>query len=323
MASKYTNRETVFCPYCDYEYPQNTISQNAVIMCGNCGKQFDIQVIRTPTGKRVAEPEQSIAHDEFKITYTCSQLIETGTYDLTTIKNYDEAVNLYYQHKINIGQLQELVQEREWENDITGFLDGWNGKFLGIDRNPHNPDGDNKSREHGPTFNPYFHPKGRILQGHVKLIARKTIDCCYGACVAVFGRDKEKTNLLKKWLLKKVLATVPGTIDYISKTMVTRYDKDAFVFDDPFLLALRELGQYHINKYFQWDHITADPLLKITDLSLNLLKEDIAYRPLFKQAINDLIQKYPDGFELTEAETKHIKRIEAKNAKRLGEKRCE
>ncbi len=299
---QYINTTQVTCPICDFEYPDKAINQDSSILCGNCGKVFDATIIRIATGRRTQGKDQSLPHDEFTPLYTTKQHIEQS-YDLTTIKNLDQAISLYNNNLINAPQLDQLIREHEWKP--TAFIDGFtDGKWVTKDRNPFYKDGNNKSRQHGFTYGPY-HANGIVFQVHVKIIIRKMIDLSYGAIRKLYG--KERTNVLQRWMIKKAMSSIPGTIDYLNTVMVTRYDRDAFVFDDPFLTAIRNLMHQHIQNDFNWTHNTQEPFDKMVDLVLAIMKEDLPYSWGAKNVINDLITKYPNGFELTEMEKEHEK----------------
>lgn len=125
----------------------------------------------------------------------------------------------------------------------------------------------NKSRV-GFLFNPYYHPLGKFLQGKVKLSIIKTIDFVHSSLL--------------------------------------RYDSDAYVFEDTRLQELRQTGTECINALFLGED--EDPLrkcsfmLKLLDICLFLMKEDIFYRyrfiELMKQMGRTAEHLEPDRAEL-------------------------
>ncbi len=312
----YINTQKPICPLCDFEYSDQLVTQNACVHCGNCGNVFDVTITRTSTGKRIQSEGQSIGHDEILLSFSTTAHNDPSPVDMSQIASYHDALKLYDERKISAQQLQQIVEAHNDSMSLDAlFVDGWFGtdgkpKHLAKDRNPFNPEGDNRSREHGQGYNPNKHPRGILYQSHVKLIIRKMINLVYGGSCALYGRNR--ANALKRWIINRTVSSLPKTIDYLNSTITTKYDPDAFVFEDPFLVALRELGRKHIQTYFQWEQNTEEPIIKILDISLNLCKEDMPYRTLFKNFLNELIMTYPNGFELTPAETKHLQRIIAR-----------
>jgi len=108
-----------------------------------------------------------------------------------------------------------------------------------------NPDAIGNQSRNGFLYNPYFHPLGKFLQGKVKMSMLKTIDFVH--------------------------------------TAIRRYDTDAYQFDDTRLLELYQVGRDSITELFT-DDAEQDPfrkpafLLKLLDIVLFLMKEDIFYR---------------------------------------------
>lgn len=305
---QYVNTPVVTCPYCDYEHPEAP-PQSMAIGCGNCGKPFAVELIRTATGKRVREEKQTLDHDEVLKTYITRPVRILEKKPVPDIKTLDEAVEMINAQMLDDKEFKELValhpEWRIWEQ--------------AHERSPFYPEGDNRSRESGAIYHPRQHPKGIIYQIFVKGAIKNFIFMGYGAARALYGKDKE--GRFKRWILRRLLTILPGMIEYANRTMQKDYDKDAFVFEDPFLLALRDLATEHVDKNFQWDEGTIAPmLLKGVDMALAHLKEDLPYRAKAKLFINDLIVRYPNGFELTFAE-KEIQRISnevAEKCKREG-----
>ncbi len=308
---QYIHTSKVTCPHCDFEYSDAPPRNAIVLFCQNCEQMFDLEIKRLATGRRTQDTGQSLPHDEILSLYTTCPHVEQK-YDLTTIKSYDEAARLYEARKITNAELTELVNKHtDWK--VVPFFNGYENKWIDQDANPFYADGDNKSRQHGFKYH-FKHPKGMVFQIHIKNIIRQMIDVMYGSFVALYGQ--KKTNALKRFLIKKAIASIPGTIGYLNKTMATRYDKDAFVFDDPFLTSVREISLKHIKEYFQWTEITEEPLIKGLDIGLAVMKEDLVYCMGAKMILNDIIKKHPNGFELTETEKEHIKFVQTKVAER-------
>lgn len=112
----------------------------------------------------------------------------------------------------------------------------------------------NKSRI-GFLYNPYYHPLGKFFQGKVKIAILKCIDFVHASLL--------------------------------------RYDPDAYQFDDPRLLELQKTGTDCINALFE-SEVKEDPfrkisfMLKLLDIGLFLMKEDIWYRPRFIELMKQM-----------------------------------
>lgn len=305
---EYVNTPVLTCPHCDFEHPEAP-AQSCVIGCGNCGQPFQVILIRTPTGKRAQDDKQTRDHAEFLKTYTTKPVITVQKKPLPDIKTLEDAVEMWNAQLLTPQEFKELsAMHPEWKM--------WNQC---TDRNPFYPVGDNRSRESGFTNNPREHPLGIVYQVYIKGAIKQFIFLGYGITRALYGKDK--AGRFKRWVLRRFLTLAPGMIEYANKTMQTSYDKDAFVFEDPFLIAVRDLAYEHIEKNFQWDDGTIAPLLhKGTDMLLAHLKEDMPYRAKAKLFLNDLIKRYPNGFELTfaESEIQRISNEVAEKCKREG-----
>lgn len=292
IVKQHVNTAVLTCPYCDFEHPEAPL-QSCIIGCGNCLQPFEAIVTNTATGKRVQGEKQSRDHLEYIKTYSTKPVKVTiiekkEVPDITTL---EEATEQYNAGHLSIEDFRDLCAK----HDDWGYWDIDNG------RNPFHPEGDTKSREMGMTYHPRRHPKGIFYQQVIKMGIYRFIDFGYGATRALYGKDK--AGRLKRWALRRMLHLAPGFIEYANSAMKTQYDKDAFEFSDPFLLALRNTAREHINKNFQWDYGRVEQLmLKGTDLALANLREDMPYRAKAKLFFNDIIKKYPNGFELTSAE---------------------
>lgn len=284
---EYVGTLVVTCPHCDFEHPDSPM-QPGNILCGNCFKAFSLQIISTATGKR----RQGLNHDhaEYLKKYTTKPVKVLEKKAIPDIETAEEANRQYLGGFITAEEYKSLALTKGWTF--------WN---LNTDRNPFSPEGNNKSRERGAIYNCSKHPKGIIFQHVIKESIRKFIDFGYGAMRAIAGKDK--SGVFKRFMIKQMLKLAPQTIDFANSMMTTHYDKDAFVFDDPFLTAIRDLADEHISKNFQWDYPWVDERMrKGVDMSLAHLKEDIPYRAKTKLFLNDLIKRYPSGFPLTDSE---------------------
>lgn len=119
----------------------------------------------------------------------------------------------------------------------------------------------------GFRFSPYYHDKGKFLQ-----------------------------DVIKKGIIK--------TIDLAHSQIVGKYDKNAFVFEDPRLVELNAYFRSYLSQYFEHDvprKITF--MSQIVDIVMFLMKEDIYYRARFLDMFRDMPR-----FEITENETENIQR---------------
>lgn len=111
--------------------------------------------------------------------------------------------------------------------------------------------GNAKSRV-GMLYNPYYHPLGKFLQGTIK------------------------GSMLK-------------CVDYVHSGLL-KYDSDAYRFDDPRLQAIKQEATAAIHELFfdELERRTRDDgtrkvafMLKVLDIGLFLMKEDVFYRYRF------------------------------------------
>lgn len=136
--------------------------------------------------------------------------------------------------------------------------------------------GNNKSRT-GFLFNPYFHPMGKYLQGKLKGSMMKCIDFVHSGLL--------------------------------------RYDSQAFCYDDRRLQQIEATAKESIHELFFDNAEYRDigdgerkisMMLKVLDIALFLMKEDIAYRWRFIMLLQRLgsvtASMQPEGDELTNLE---------------------
>jgi hypothetical protein len=137
-----------------------------------------------------------------------------------------------------------------------------------------NPDSVGNQSRNGFLYSPYFHPFGKFLQGKVKGSMLKCIDFVHSALL--------------------------------------RYDPSAYNYDDIRLLELREVGRDSIEELFT-DEADEDPfrkpffLLKLLDIVLFLMKEDIYYRWRFIELMRRF-GKTAEHLEPTGEELANLKR---------------
>ena len=173
----------------------------------------------------------------------------------------------------------QLITVDEFSLVIQKFgkkLTFWDTK---IEANPKYPDGIEGSRT-GFKWNPTHNIKGKYYQSVIKKIALKLID------------------ILHDHTLKK-------------------YDKNQFVYDDIRLIELDDFAKAYIQINFKDGLGYKDIFMhKILDIVHGTIaKEDIYYRSVYFDFINQLIKQYPKGFELTLEEKENL-RLWHKNGKR-------
>jgi len=126
-------------------------------------------------------------------------------------------------------------------------------------------DGDNKNRDTGFKFSPYFTTKGKYFQGPIKQMIRKAL------------------YMSEKWIVHK-------------------YDKDAFVYDDPRLKRLDDFLNEYIEKHFRHAEYKIDFMHQIRHIVIFIAKEDPYYTNVFFDFINKFVVEFKDGIEMTEKE---------------------
>ena len=126
-------------------------------------------------------------------------------------------------------------------------------------------DGDNSNRANGFKENPYHTLKGRFYQCTIKPMIRKAI---YGAHAY--------------WL--------------------SRYDADAFVYDDPRLKAVDEFTKNFIDMHMAHMEYKIEFMHMLRDIVCGMVKEDPFYTSAFWMFINAFVKEFPDGVDVTEAE---------------------
>jgi len=126
-------------------------------------------------------------------------------------------------------------------------------------------DGDNSNRERGSTHNPYTTLKGKIFHTTVKQGILKSIN-------------------MAEWLI------------------LNKYDKNAFVYDDPRLKGIDELLERYIDEKFQHREYKVKFMHQLRHIFCVMMKEDPYYTSVGFDFMNLFIKMFPDGFELTESE---------------------
>jgi len=179
-----------------------------------------------------------------------------------------------------ITSFEEAVKKFETK-EITveqlGRIAHINGKELKFwnpetDPNPQYPDGNENSRV-GFKWNPYTNVKGKYYQHVIKTVALKLID------------------ILHEHTLKK-------------------YDKNQFVYSDPRLIELDKFTKTYVANNFNDSHDYKEVFMnKLVDIvNGTVAKEDIYYRTVYFDFINQLIKHFPNGIPLTPQETANLLR---------------
>lgn len=154
-----------------------------------------------------------------------------------------------------------------FEDTVDGQVLRWNPA---VDRDPRIPKNENAGGKTGFRFSPFYHEKGQYLQ-----------------------------NVVKKGIIK--------TIDVIHSQITKGYDVDAYKFDDPRLAELNVYFSYYISNNFcnleKTNTRKLDFMVKIKDIIMFLMKEDIYYRARFFELFSNLPR-----FELNQDEINNIQR---------------
>ncbi len=165
---------------------------------------------------------------------------------------------------------EQLIKELELNLALT---------LEGTDRSLHVPDGkhpfyrdNNKSRDH-IAYSYLLTKQGKFFQ-----------------------------NVWKKIVLK--------TINFLHSSLMKKYDNQIYVYEDPFMIEIDIFMTEYINSNFQdggnGKYYKIPFMLKVKDIPFGISKEDIYYRARLKKCINEFVQKYPNGFELTDAEIRNL-----------------
>ena len=128
-------------------------------------------------------------------------------------------------------------------------------------------DGDNSNRRMF-KHSPYHTLKGRFYQRTIKPMIRKAIYAAHAL-----------------W--------------------ISRYDKDAFVYDDPRLKDVDEFMRKFIDDHMAETERAVHKLEfmhNIQDIVFGMVKEDPFYASAFWAFCNEFVKRYPDGFEMTAME---------------------
>jgi len=161
---------------------------------------------------------------------------------------------------------EEVQAEKE---RLQKQLDSLNQKLvlwdMSHDPSPNYPDGDNSTRSEF-KYNCYYHPKGAFFQ-----------------------------SIKSKLLIQ--------AINFAHKAILKGYDMDAYIFDDPRLIAQNaHFRNYIAHNFKDCGGYKLEFMNKIVDIIMFLRKEDPYYCRLI-----DMIETMP-RFGLTDAEKKNIGR---------------
>lgn len=154
-----------------------------------------------------------------------------------------------------------------FEDTFEGNVIRWNPAK---DRDPRVKANENAGGKSGFRFSPFYHEKGQFLQ-----------------------------KVVKKGIIK--------TIDMVHGQIIRGYDKDAYVFDDPRLAELNVYFSSYISHNFcnleRTNTRKLEFMMKIKDIVMFLMKEDIYYRARFLDMFSGLPR-----FEITIDESDNIQR---------------
>ncbi len=150
---------------------------------------------------------------------------------------------------------------------LGGKVTFWNAK---AEENPLTVNNEG-SRSNGFKYNPYHHPKGKFYQGVIK-------------------------------------KTIISLITMIHKWTTEKYNQNQFVYDDPRLAALDDFTKAYINLNFTVYKDYKDKFMpQIVDIIHGTIsKEDIYYRARYFDFINQLIEQFPKGIQLTKEERENL-----------------
>lgn len=159
--------------------------------------------------------------------------------------------------KLNIEAFIKKVREQGDKADFWNWETDMNPKYK-----------DNNKTSVGFRFNPYYHVKGKFMQGVVK-------------------------------------TAIKSAINFAHAQIIKHYDRNAFIYDDERLKKIDEYCKRYINENFQNSYPYKSQFMeKAIDILLFIMREDIYYTSRWLDLINGL----PRGHELTEQEKANIKK---------------
>ena len=143
--------------------------------------------------------------------------------------------------------------------------------FLGLEKRFLRPydEGDNSNRTSGFGHNPYSTAKGILFQNTIKPSIRKALQ-------------------MAEWLIEN------------------KYDKDAFIYDDPRLKQLDDYTNDYINAHFAFRKHHLEFMHQIRHIVFFIAKEDPYYTNVLLDFINKFVVEFKDGFELTKKEAEQF-----------------
>lgn len=159
--------------------------------------------------------------------------------------------------KLNIESFIQKVREGGDKGEFWNWETDMNPKYK-----------NNNKTSVGFRFNPYYHIKGKFMQGVIK-------------------------------------TAVKSAINFAHAQILKHYDRNAFVYDDKRLKKIDEYCKQYIGVNFQNSYPYKSVMMqKVVDIILFFSKEDIYYCSRWL----DLINGMPRGHELTKQEKANIKK---------------
>lgn len=114
-------------------------------------------------------------------------------------------------------------------------------------------------------------------------------------------------GLTYQWVIKK---TILAAINFVHKYTLENYDKDQFEYEDERLLHLDAFEKAFVSSRFrdypQYKEVFMFKMIDIVNGTIS--KEDIYYRAVYFDFINQLVKEFPNGIELTKEEKENLEK---------------
>lgn len=182
-----------------------------------------------------------------------------------------DAIEKHKSGKIKTEKLAKIIDECGIDPEFWTLPEQQNlTKFMSKSKimiGPQYEEGDNSNRSTGFLHSPYFTVRGKFFQHTIKPMIRKAI------------------HMSEWWIINK-------------------YDKDAFVYDDPRLKDIDDFLNDYVEKHFCHAYYKVEFMHQIRHIVIFIAKEDPYYTNVFFDFINKFVAKYPTGFKMTEKEIK-------------------
>lgn len=105
-----------------------------------------------------------------------------------------------------------------------------------------------------------------------------------------------------RFLQSVIKRTIIKMVTFAHKSLLQRYDKDIFTYDDPRLKQIDDFAHLFIALNFTGNDYKKGFCKEAIDIGLGIAKVDVYWRARLLKGINELIKSHPNEFELTKEE---------------------